>query len=379
MTKVALITIHSLPNYGSVLQAYASQTILENAGIECHIINYKFPNNWHYSHGISKTSVVKRLILSFAVPVMEIVGYRSQHVLQRNLNKFKRKFFKFTNSFDSLEALEQADWSQYDAIIAGSDQIWSPRFVKGDKAFLLSFVPDNVRKVSVSSSFGVIEIPDEMKAHYTKYLSRFDALGVRESSAMDICSSLLEQTQPTELMLDPTLLLSANDWNKIAFKDRLNDKPYILFYGLFYAFEPRPYIYELLRYYKEKLGYRIISLAGCSHADGFDVPENEYMENVSPELFLALFRDAALVITTSFHGTAFALNYGKPLISVVPDKDDDRQTTLLNTLGAKGSIVKIGTPLNEINPYFNVRETASRLESLRKDNLSTIYQYILNK
>lgn len=379
MTKVALISIHSLPNYGSVLQTYASQAILENAGIECRIIDYLFPNEWHYSHGISRTSALKKFVLSLAVPVMKLVGYRSQHVLQHNLKVFKKKHFKFTESFNSLAALEKGDWSKYDAVIAGSDQIWSPRFVNGDKAFLLSFVPDHIRKISLSSSFGVTGIPVDMRKHYSRFISRFDAIGVRESSALDIVRTTLGLKIPSTQMLDPTLLLSSSDWNKIAEKKRHDENPYILFYGLFYAFEPRPYIFEILKYFKEKLGYQVISLAGSSDSSGYDVPETHYMENVSPERFISLFRDATMVITTSFHGTAFALNFGKPLISVVPDEGDDRQSTLLSALGAESSIVKIGTPAEEINPFYDFIEAGKRLNKLRKENLTTIYQDIMNK
>ena len=49
--KIGLMTIFQVPNFGSVLQAYATQKVLENLGHECKVINYKFPNDWHYQNG----------------------------------------------------------------------------------------------------------------------------------------------------------------------------------------------------------------------------------------------------------------------------------------------------------------------------------------
>ena len=68
MKKIALITIYPVPNYGSVLQAYATQIMLEEHNIECDVINYRYPNEWHFANGmrrpnmnISKT-ILKRVI-----------------------------------------------------------------------------------------------------------------------------------------------------------------------------------------------------------------------------------------------------------------------------------------------------------------------------
>ena len=78
---------------------------------------------------------------------------------------------------------------------------------------------------------------------------------------------------------------------------------------------------------------------------------------------------ADLVITSSFHGTAFAINFGIPLISIVPNGDgDDRQSSLLRLVGADNSIVKIGDSINDINPYYNKVKVCEKLE---KENIKT--------
>lgn len=378
MTRAALITIHSLPNFGSVFQAYATQVILENAGIRCEIIDYLYPNEWHYNNGTPKASRLKRIATMCAVPLMKFVGYNSQHVLQHNLEQFKKKHFNLTRPYINLERLNREDWGKYDVVIAGSDQIWSPKFLKGDKAFLLSFVPDNVRKISISSSFGCTELPPDMIEHYRKALSRFDAIGIREEGGLHILHESLNIRQKTSLMLDPTLLLSSAQWNSIADSAHRNDR-YIVLYGLYYSFDARPYIFDVLEYFQKKLGYRIISLAGYHKAFSTKKLDVECRETATPQQFLSLFRDASLVVTTSFHGSAFAINYGKPLISIVPESGDDRQKSLLSILGAAGSITRIGTDPQYINPYYDAVSVKANLDKLRLDNIATIKKNIFNQ
>lgn len=188
----------------------------------------------------------------------------SQHILKRRLDRFRRTHFRFTRPFANLSELEQADWSRYQAVIAGSDQIWNPKFLLGDKAFMLSFVPDDVRKVSLASSFACSEIPGRMVDAYRECLSRFDAITVREDNGLDIISRQLGLEIKPRRVLDPTLLLDAPKWDAMcsAGIDSLPQEPYIVLYGLNYAFETRPYIYEALNEMKNRMGVkRVVALS----------------------------------------------------------------------------------------------------------------------
>lgn len=114
-----------------------------------------------------------------------------------------------------------------------------------------------------------------------------------------------------------------------------NSESYILLYMWCYAFEPRPKIFEALRYWQQKMGCKIVALEGYSDCQCENALNLEIADATDSSItdFLHYFANASLVVTSSFHGTAFAVNYGIPLISVIPEGGDDRQFSLLEKLG----------------------------------------------
>ena len=380
MSRVALITIHSVPNYGSVLQLYATVRMLEANGVECDVIDYRFPNTWHHRHGIPRTSVTRHLVTSVATPLLEWAGVRSHHVLSRRLSRFKRSRLHFIGPFDTLDDLEQADWTAYDAVIAGSDQIWNPRFVLGDKAFMLSFVPDGVKKISIASSIASPEIPSGLRDKYRGLLERFDSITVRENGATVLINNLLDGDKAPAVVLDPTLLLTRAQWLDMAGDaiNRVPSRPYILYYGLFYAFEARPYIFDILADMQRRTGMDIISVGPWPDPKAPRGLRVKNRRDVTPEEFVALVSRAYTVVTTSFHGTAFALNFGRPLVSVVPadTAGDDRQSSLLRLVGVNQAIVPVGTPVSDIRPAYDPEAASARLASLRHQSITLILNSI---
>lgn len=380
MKRVALITIHSVPNYGSVLQTYATIRAIEKNGMECELIDYRYPNEWHHAHGQPRESLTQRIKYAVAAPVLELAGIHSQQVLRRRIDRFKRRNFRFTRTFANLGELEQADWSGYQAVIAGSDQIWNPRFLHGDKAFMLSFVPDGIRKVSFASSFACSAIPPELSGRFGRYLSRFDAITVREENALQIVGVQLGLHVVPSRVLDPTLLLSSDEWNTMcaAEMDHIPHEPYIVLYGLNYAFEARPFIYGAVEEMKRRLGvHKVVALAGWPDSAAPASLDARNCRDVPVERFVALMRNACGVVTSSFHGTAFALNFGRPLISVVPSgTSDDRQSSLLRLVGAESVIAPVGTPLSALSHVYDAESVAETLSRLRERDLNLIIKNI---
>lgn len=86
----------------------------------------------------------------------------------------------------------------------------------------------------------------------------------------------------------------------------------------------------------------------------------------SPRDFLDLIRQAELVITSSFHGTAFSINFERPLITVSPSNGDDRQKSLLKTLGMESSMAINEKPVDTITPYYNYQKASDILETIRE-------------
>ena len=188
--KVGLVTIYQVPNYGSVLQAYASQCILENYGVDCEIINYRYPNEWHYRRGTQRPPKIKRLIRNI-LPTKK----------QRVLDEFRLSNLHLTKPYDSFECLRLESWDDYGTFIAGSDQIWNSRFTHADPTFLLSFAPNGARRASIASSFAQDSILDEYVDLFKQELSRFQAISVREETGVRIIKDVLNIKNNKKLFL----------------------------------------------------------------------------------------------------------------------------------------------------------------------------------
>ena len=362
--KLALFTIFRVPNFGSVLQAYATQKILEGQGHECKIIDYYAKKN------IKQKIKCFFSLYSFAC----MFGVKPQFRKPGQLRRFINRYFNLSKKYFGTTDLSNEDWGQYDAIVVGSDQVWNYKYLGGENIFLLPFLTDNKKCFSFASSFACSSIPESMKEDYRCALSKFQAISVRESNGVDIVRNL-SISREAKLILDPTLLLSGEEWmTSVGIEKNKESDPYILLYMWTYAFEPRPYIYDVLKYWQKKMdGCKILALEGSpkkQECNGLRI--KDVADSTIPQ-FLNLFANASLVITSSFHGTAFAINYGRPLISIVPnDAADDRQVNLLRIVGANNSIIKIGSPIERINPYYALASVNEKLKLLREDNINWI-------
>ena len=364
------MTIFQVPNYGSVLQAFATQTVLEKLGYECDVINYNYPNDWHYRHGFIRPSALKQR-------VKKALGLLGIHVdkFKTGIETFRKSRLNLTRLYKDLDDLAAEDWSGYTALITGSDQVWNPRFLKGDSAFMLSFGQD-VRRISIASSFACDSLPSELIHKYKSCLARYSAISVREGSGLRILREQLGLECPSCTMLDPTLLLSADEWtSKLKLRDKPDCRKYVLLYVLDYAFDPRPQILDIAAKMKER--YACDTIITFSERDSPEVSElgAVSVEVRSVDEFVGYFKNATVVVTSSFHGTAFALNYSRPLISVCPQKSDERQQGLLNELGIPSNGVAATSPIESIDTLdadYDTFKVQSALTARRQKHLEWI-------
>lgn len=363
MKSLGIITIHKINNYGSVFQAYALQKVCEDLGYKTEIIDYTFPNEFHRDNQYvtindSQPNEPRWIKLLYARDLIR------QH---KGIEAFVRKYQHLSHqNFSSPQDLHENP-PQYDIYITGSDQLWSPRHCKGDPAFLLQFAPDNALKISYAASIGSDKIPDELQPLYKELLYRYKHISVRENSGKSLIESMTGKE--VSVVVDPTLLLSKEEWNKIAAPTRLFKKKYILCYFLNYTFNSFPYVDKLAEYIQKQTGYEIVRVARPPHK--LFLPHTHYRVGASPEEFLALVRDSEMVLTTSFHGTAFAVNYGKPVFTIVKDRNsgDSRQVSLMENLGLEKNVLSITDefPTKE-NFEYDVQFVQQRLERIRVES-----------
>lgn len=374
MKSIGIITIHKINNYGSVFQAYALQKVCEDMGYKVEIIDYKFPNIYHQNNSYAKVvdaqpQEPRGIKLLFANALF------NQH---RGIADFVQKYHHLSSSIYNNPDDLKSNPPQYDIYMTGSDQLWNPRHCNGDPAFMLHFTPDESLKISYAASIGANDIPKDLHPLYKELLSRYKYISVRETSGVDVIRNVTGKNATT--VLDPTLLVDKNEWNKIATPKRLIKKKYILCYFLNYSFNAFPYVDELANYMQRQTGYEIVRVARPPHKLKFN--HTTYKVGASPEEFLALVRDAEIVLTTSFHGTAFAVNFGKPLISIVEDRNasDSRQVSLLDSLCLKQQVLSISDDFPTLETaIYDVDSEQKSLEALRYESKQFLLKALGNE
>lgn len=368
MKSIGIITIHKIYNYGSVFQAFALQQVCDDLGYKAEIIDYNFPNVAHYDNKYAvrggQPNEPRWIKMLYALDLIR------QH---RGISAFVTKYQHLSSKqYNSPEELK-ADAPQYDVYITGSDQLWNPRHCNGDPAFMLHFAPDEALKISYASSISANKLPEELHPLYKGLLGKYAHIAVRENSGVQVIKDITGKD--ADVVLDPTLLLNKEQWNEMATPKRQFKKKYILCYFLNYTFNAFPYVDELAQYMQKQTGYEIVRVARPPHK--LLVPHTHYKVGASPEEFLALVRDAEMVLTTSFHGTAFAVNYGKPVFTVVQDRNagDSRQVSLMNNLGLESQILSISDSFPSRDRFtYNVDDEQNKLEALRQVSK----QYLIN-
>lgn len=362
-------------NYGSSLVNYAFIKKLQELGAEVEIIIYKktlsFPQKMAFvvnailagewkdiAHRIIGNRLVKnhQYEANVAIRIKVVNEYRNQRISP------------YFHEYVGYEALHKES-SNYDIVVVGSDQVWTPLSLP-NKYFNLLFVDDNVPKASYASSFGVSEIPAFQRKATGKYLNRFKMIGVREISGKKIVESLSHNK--AIVVADPTLLLDKNEWEQ-EIKDVIIDtsEKYIFCYFLGTNQEARYAANQL----KKKTGYKIITIR---HMDEY-VPEDENFGDeapyyVGPNEFVKYISQAAYVCTDSFHCTAFSIQFQKPFMTFYrfSSKSKTSKNTRIDSLFSmleidrkhiyNGDISLIDSPINWEN-------TSHKLKQLRYDSI----------
>ena len=279
MKRGAIITLYGLYNYGNRLQNYALYETLNKCGI-CPI------------SFISVNSITQIKITILRV-LKKRIGLIHRTDLFRSFNK---KYIKSKNIFRRLDRIQQ----KYDFFICGSDQIWHPKF--GGTPYYFAYFAKPYKRIAYSASFGVSELPCDVKDRYAKYLSEMKAISVREETGAKIIKDLTGKDVP--VLVDPTMLLEQAEWRKITRKPTFyKNKKYILTYFLGNVdMGIREYIDSI----EKKYGLEIINLEERS--------PNMYWYKTGPAQFLWLVDHCELMCTDSFHGSVFSILMDVPFI-----------------------------------------------------------------
>lgn len=368
--SVGIITTFRQPNWGSVLQAYALQNVIDGMGFEAWLIDYRYPNDYHYNRGIKKPrSWMRNLPGKLLETILVTFRKKSKHKMVF-LNRFIKQNIRVTSRYESYHELHENP-PQFDAYIAGSDQIWNPCTMMGDMNYFLDFAPNKALKLSYASSFSGVKIPDVFKQEYINNLNRFSAISVREDNGAKAIKEIIGRD--VKVVLDPTLLLDSEHWMGIAEKARKVSLPdqFILCYMLGYTYRPDNVMAKVLQQLQKQYQMPVIALNALPNdfkGETFSLPTTY---GVGIEEFLYLMSRASIVASSSFHGTAFALNFGKPLVAIADHRvdSDDRLSSLMGRLKLNEQLILSIDDVKHLNPYYELSREQEMLKSLREKSM----------
>lgn len=332
MKKIGIITFHSAYNYGSVLQAFATQETVRSLGYAPEIINYRLAEQKKIYSNIRLKYGVKEFIKDMTL--LPMYGKRNQKYAAFE-DFFSKKLVMTKEVSEVEETLELMQ--QYETVISGSDQIWNKHSLEleansWDYMFPYLLAGYKGRKVSYASSTA------NMTAHelekIKQYLEEFSHIAMREPSSAQVISELLGRT--VVAVLDPTFLLDRVAWTQaLSLKEQPSGK--IVFYSLggLKRFNAVRHVLEQLAE-KEKTNIIVIT-PFCHVAQNrvFD-PHPEY----GPVEFLETLQNAKRVVTDSYHGTILSVNFGKDVYSLCKQGGSEfRKTDVLQAVGMEERII----------------------------------------
>ena len=335
---IGIITIVNVNNYGAELQAFALQHQLSLMGFDAEVINYLYGINPKHNFKGERLTVpipfgtrVKRKVVSLAERVLDIVYYNKKKERLHNFEDFHKRYNRLSEKiYDSVQSLYDGSLN-YDIFCVGSDQVWNYQKGYSLLPFLLDFVPDGVKKIAFASSIGLSSISEDAENIFKQYLSDFDKVTVREIQAAAILTKLLGVD--VDVVLDPTLLFDKDEWMKVASYDLCPEcVDYLLLYIV--TIKPCKYAIRLAESIAGALGLRIVRVFRSSAT--YDAkPSMINVPEAGPSDFVGLMAKAKFVVTNSFHGTVFAINFQVPFYSVVDsgNKTKSRLQNVLDTFG----------------------------------------------
>lgn len=327
--KIDLITMHRVFNYGSVLQTYATVTYLKNMGNDVEVIDY-IPKRFRDKEVFTYVNPRRNKSIFHKI-VFIIVSFPGRLLHKILFTNFIKRSYKLTSkSYYSEEDLKK-DLPQADVYITGSDQVWNSGFEnKVDRNFFLDFVPENKKRIAYAASFGKSKLDKYEIEEVKELISKYDKISVREDSAIEILKNL--GRRDAEHVIDPTLLLSKEEWEKKMGKHLTKEK-----YVLIYQLNPNEKIIEYARKIADKKNIKVAKF-GWDYLRPKGVDINFAYKR--PEEFLSAIKYAEFIVTDSFHGTIFSLIFNKMFICVAPPKYSTRLESILNEVELNDRLIK---------------------------------------
>lgn len=347
--RIGILTFHRAHNYGAVLQCFALQEYLKGQGHDISVIDYEPRHFYEFYNWFHPELLKVRNPLEFVRRIKLLIDKKRRYKAFDNFIEGKLRLCKlgtiFTNPFD--------------VVIVGSDQVWN--YSGGFDPYYWGAIkfPKLTKVVSYAASMQDKWEP-EVEPIIKQLLENFDKISVRESS---LRNSLVRLTGNTEIknVVDPTLLLSTDDWVKVSVKPNIQ-KPYLLLYLVQYSAEADRIAHQIAKEKNLELVYLTTDVDAYTH---------KAVRVTAPEQFVGLFQYADFVVSASFHGTVFSLQFNKPFFSYkMGIGRDARVASLLAPLGLSSNF----SDQYEPNQDYSCKINSEGLKCIKNESFDYLQQ-----
>lgn len=358
--NIGIITWFQYYNYGTSLQLVALSKTIESICCQPNVLKYYDKER----PVVVQNSAINEVLLKLNSKLINPI-YTNEEKDKKFLD-FYQSYLSFTESVSLMSDLQKLN-DRFDAFVCGSDQIWAPSCF--DPHFFLDFVFDDNKKIAYAPSVGLPTIEDKHIRSQIKHLTkRIRFLSTREESGSKIISELCGRNVQT--VLDPTLLLNAEQWQPFCKDVSINEKkPYLLVYMIGKNEWQWKVIYKIAGVLN--LAVKVIPVfkkdlkrQGC------------IKDAVGPAEFLAYMQNASYVCTASFHGLAFSVNFHKPFTVFERFKANDKLNqnsriyNLLDKLQLRKRLYLNGASLKMLDDTINYDMVEGKRKALADESIS---------
>lgn len=349
--KLGIVTFHRAANYGAVLQTYALSKYLNDNICKTEVVDYRDNRVDNEYKLFPKKASIKRII-------KDIIYYPIKYKKNNKFEEFRKLKIK-TSEQKYINSNIKDSEKNYNYFIAGSDQVFNYKLTNFDKNYFLDFLKEDNKKISYAASLGMDKIPDDKEKEYKRLLSNFSKISIREEQNKKLIESLTNKE--IEVNIDPTFLLSKNNWNDLAQKPKEEN------YILIFVMQRNKSIFEFAEKLSKETNCQIIYIAN----DYKRIVKGKYKYNLSPEEWLGYFKYAKYVITNSFHGLAFSIIFEKNFyieLQKEPATANARMNNILQKFKLEDRKVENGNYTKDKIDWTSTRE------EIEKEKIKT-YEY----
>ena len=363
--KVALVPLlYEEYNFGGLLQFYALQRAVLKLGVDAEILHVFAEKKICKRESVFQE--IKRVVL---YPIILYYKIKKKHFFRDNYAERIKKTMEFKRDHYLPMYNYKKKENRYDAYICGSDQIWNPNWAR-ERAFL-SFAPSDKRKIIYAASIGSESLTDFQKNCFKPYVEKLDYISVREYSAKEILDSFVKNKK-IDVALDPTLLLTVDEWNELTENVGYSNYLFVYFLGNVAIYQK-----DIIQFAQKK-NLKIVNIACAS----FETIEKKsfgdiIIDNAGPKTFISFIKNASFVITDSFHASVFSVLFKKEFLVLKRSGADmqGRIETLLKNFHLPSRIVsKIDCDL--LNSLEKINYGKNDL--LQKEMMNFSYGFLKN-